>query len=171
MADILGNLQPYFASLSKDDVEKIDELHTVFQDHFMDHQFYFEGKHVIVKRHFYRHEKDGLGPHFSCYFEKFVHIVTRKTNNYNGDKTREFRSERANRIHWIKPILEHCEDSRINRFRNTEADGSLRDYFWFKERNFMVVIEEVLPDYVLITCFCVDNHNYHYYEMKASNGA
>lgn len=169
MEDVLGKLTPYFDSLTENDEEKIDELHAIFQDHFLDNIFFKVNKRVVVKRHFYRHEKDGLPEHFSRYFEKFVHIVSRTIDNKKGQKKREFRAERANRIHWIKPILELCDDPRITCFRNREADQSIREYFWFREKGFMVVLEEVLPDYVMITCFCVDKKNVKYYEGKVAN--
>lgn len=170
MEDVLGQLTPYFNSLTENEEEKIDELHAIFQDHFFDNNFYYKGKHVIVKRHFYRHQKDGLPQHFSRYFEKFVHIVSRTTDNKKGKKKREFKAERANRIHWIKPILEHSDDHRITCFKNREADQSIRSYFWFKTKEFMVVLEEVLPDYVMITCFCVDKKNVKYFEGKVAKG-
>jgi hypothetical protein len=166
MEDVLGQLTPYFDSLNENEEEKIDELHAVFQDHFLDNIFYYGKMRVVVKRHFYRHEKDGLPAHFSRYFEKFVHIVSRTIDNKKGQKKREFRAERANRIHWIKPILENSGDRRITCFRNREADQSIREYFWFREKDFMVILEEVLPDYVMITCFCVDNENVKYFESK-----
>lgn len=170
MEDVLGGLEPYFDDLCEDDEDKIDELHAIFQDHFLDNAFYFEGKQVIVKRHIYRHEKDGLPAHFSRYFEKFVHVVSRTKDRKRGNKQREFRAERANRIHWIKPILENSNDRRISRFRNLEADGSIREYFWYKQKSFMVILEEILPDYILITCFCVDRRNYNYFLRKENSG-
>jgi hypothetical protein len=169
MPDILASLEPYFDEVSELDEQKLDELHGIFQDHFLDNPFYIEGKLVVVKRHPYRPDKDGLPDYFAHYFEKFVHIISRTSNDKRGVKTREFRPERANRIHWIKPILEHHNDPRISNFRFVENDGTVRDYFWFKGKNFIVILEEVRPDYFLITGFCVDKQNFKYYLRKEAN--
>jgi hypothetical protein len=48
-----------------------------------------------------------------------------------------------------------------------EADGSIRDYFWFKEGYFLVVMEKITPDYMIISCFHIDDaRNQKYYEDK-----
>ena len=60
----------------------------------------------------------------------------------------------------------HADDARITNFTYEENDGTLRDYFWYKEKKFMVVLEEINPDYHLITGFCVDNKNIAYYEKR-----
>ena len=75
--------------------------------------------------------------------------------------------KRTNRIHWIRPILENRNDPRITSFKFRESDGTIRDYFWFKEKAFVVILEEVSPEYILITAFCIDQNNYKYYENKA----
>ena len=52
---------------------------------------------------------------YEKFYEKFVHIITRtvKANNWKtAPNIREFREERANRVHWIRPILENCDDNR-----------------------------------------------------------
>lgn len=169
MVDILASLKPYFDEISEQEEEKLDELHAIFQKHFLDNPFRLNGKLVVVKRHPYNPGKDGLPDHFAHYFEKFVHVITRTIDNKRGIKEREFRPERATRIHWIKPVLEYCNDPRISTFRFLENDGSIRDYFWYKEKDFMVVLEEVRPDYYLITGFCVDRQNFKYYLRKEAN--
>ncbi len=168
MKDVLDSLEPYFQSLTENDEDKLDEIHGVFQNDFIDNVFVLDGKKLVVKRHVYNPIKDGLPCHFSRYFEKFVHIVTRSESSKKGKK-RLFQEDRANRIHWIKPILEHRDDSRITFFRHVESNRIIRDYYWYKAKSYMVVLEEVLPDYFLITGFCVDAKNIHYYEMKERN--
>ncbi|WP_439182517.1 hypothetical protein [Carboxylicivirga taeanensis] len=168
MKDVLDALEPYFDSLTQDEEDKLDELHAVFQNHFIDNTFEIDGKKLVVKRHIYNPRKDGLPAHFSRYFEKFVHIVTR-TENLRRGKKRSFRADRANRIHWIKPILENRNDERISCFKFQESDDTIREYFWYKAKKYMVILEEVLPDYFLITGFCVDDKNLNYYLNKERN--
>ncbi len=171
--DILDGLQPYFSdSFTMNDEEKIDELFGVFQRDFFENSFQVQGKNVKVKIAPYtKHLFDGL-PEFYCgYYEKFVHIITREIDGKLkiSPKTRKFKEDRANRIHWIKPILEHANDAKITSFRFEESDGKIRDYYWYKEKGYMVVVEEVNPDYQLITGFCVDTKNELYYNNKYDN--
>jgi hypothetical protein len=171
--DILAGLQPYFSdSFTMNDEEKIDELFGVFQRDFFENPFQVQGKNVKVKIAPYtKHLFDGL-PEFYCgYYEKFVHVITREIDGKLkiSPKTRKFKLDRANRIHWIKPILEHANDKRITCFRFEENDGKIRDYYWYKQKGYMVVVEEVNPDYQLITGFVVDGKNVFYYNNKYNN--
>jgi hypothetical protein len=166
MEDVLGNLCPYFESISVFEEEKLDELHTIFQEHFFNSPLFLDAKMVVIKRHPFNPLKDGLPDFYSRYYEKFVHIITRETSNKRGIKNREFREERANRIHWIKPILENYTDKRISRFKFIESNLAVREYFWYKSKNYIVVLEEVIPDYYLITGFCVDESNFKYFLRK-----
>ena len=135
-----------------------------------EYQFSINGINVKVKIHPFNNAKDNLPAHFSRYYEKFVHIITRKSDNKKGSKKREFIEERANRVHWMKPILENYTDNRISCFQSVENNGAIRDYFWFKAKKYIVILEEVIPDYILITGFCVDNKNKSYYLRKEKNG-
>lgn len=163
MDNPLDSLQPYFSCVDELDEEKLDELHSIFQSDFMDNSLEIDGKKLVIKRHIYNPRKDKLPKHFARYFEKFVHIVTRENSK---TKKREFRPERANRIHWIKPILEHRHDPRITHFKFRESNGEIRDYFWYKAKSYMVILQEVLPDYFLITGFCIDEKNEGYFKNK-----
>jgi len=168
--DILDALQPYFTvSFTDTDEDKIDELYAIFQRDFFDSPFTINGKDLKIKIFPYvNHIKDGLPEYFCGYYEKFVHIITREIKGKLkiSPKQRKFKADRANRIHWIRPILEHSNDVRITNFSFQESDGTLREYFWYKEKQFMVVLEEINPNYHLITGFCVDKHNITYYESK-----
>lgn len=117
-------------------------------------------------------KKDNLPVDFERYYEKFVHVITRtiKGGRYKtSGKIREFREERANRVHWIRPILENKEDKRITYFQYIEDDGTLRDYYWYRGKQYIVIVEYIQPDYALITGFCVDCDNQPYYQNKYIN--
>lgn len=170
MSEELENLKPWFDSINEDDEDKLNELNQLFKSQFIDNSVYFQGKKVVVKGYSCNPEKDNLPAHFANYYEKFVHIITRKSDDKRGNKKRIFRAERANRIHWIKPILENHDDPLISTFSFLEYNGRMRDYFWYKEKNYMVVIEEITKDYMLITGFCIDKSNKNYYARKESKG-
>lgn len=174
--DILGMLQPYFdCELSVEDMDKILELHERFRNDVLIQKVNLDGAELIVKPYPYNRScRDGLPEWFDGLLEKFVHVITRdaKENRRKTSKTvREFRSERALRIHWIKPILENASDKRITRFRYIENSGREREYFWYRAKEYMVVVERINPNYALITGFCVDQSNHSYYMRKLQNKA
>jgi len=95
-------------------------------------------------------------PLFKKKFQGFVHVVTRK-NHYSG--RRDYDRQRANRIHWIKPILENWKSPFVSYFERVNDDGLLQYYYWVQELDFLVILREVNPDLLLVTSFCVDNDN------------
>ena len=85
--------------------------------------------------------------------ETFVHIVTRE----NKLGYREFDVQRANRVHWIKPILLHVNDSRIFVFdKSHDKTGKPQRYFWYKDKAFVVILRHTHGTHYLLTAFCVD---------------
>ena len=52
-------------------------------------------------------------------------------------------------------------DVVIKKYQFTESDGKIRDYFWFDEKDYVVVLEKVLPNYWLITAHIVDDKRKH----------
>lgn len=78
-----------------------------------------------------------------------------------------FDRHRANRLHWVRCILEHCTEEDICFFQSAEASGAVRDYFWFKDGDFIVIMEKITPDYLVITSFHIDDvRNRAYFEKK-----
>jgi hypothetical protein len=168
--DVLSELKPYFDdSVRQDDEQKLDELFGLFQRDFFDNPFSLNGIPIKVKIHPYtKQRRDGLPEFYGKYYEKFVHVITRESKGKTkiSPKQRQLEPQRCNRIHWIKPILENHTDSRITVFKYKEENGIIRDYYWFREKKYMVILEFVRPDFILITGFCVDRKNYNYYENK-----
>ena len=172
--DILGSLAPFYPDgVSAGDTEKVKALHDVFHNDFFVNQVNIGGVPLKVKPYKYnRSKKDNLPIEYENFYEKFVHIITRtvKANNWKtAPNIREFREDRANRVHWIRPILENCDDNRITRFSYTEADGTQREYFWYRKKQYIVVVEEIDPNYTLITGFCVDAENQPHFQNKYIN--
>lgn len=168
--DILGELKPYSKTdISVDDKEMIELLHSLFCKDFIHGAVHLDGKDVKVKPITYNQANtDNLPEWFNGLNEKFVHIITREVKSNRrktSRKIREFRSERALRIHWIKPILENCQDRRIRRFKCIEYTGREREYFWFNQ-GYMVIVEFLSADVALITGFCVDQDNQAYFMRK-----
>jgi len=83
----------------------------------------------------------------------FEHIITRESR-ISG--RRDFDRERANKIHWIRPILLNAGDVRIKCFEKTNYKGQNQQYYWFEEKSFVVILREIQSDLFLITAFLVD---------------
>ncbi len=156
----LDDLLPYFDSVSETEYEKLNELYEIFLRDFKDEYFYLNDCKVVIKN--YQSKSRG----FTQYCETFVHIITRKSE-LKGKRILD--SERANRIHWIRPILENKSDSRIKYFQYTEADGAIRDYYWFREKDFMVIVEKITMNYLLITGFVLDQDQVRRYDRRLNH--
>lgn len=172
--DELGALKPYFEDgITEVDSDKIAKLHTIFHHDFFENSVSIDGVPLTIKPYLYKNSKrDNLPSDFEKYYEKFVHVITRTIKSSKqkmASNIREFREERANRIHWIKPILENRDDKRITYFQNIEDDGTIRDYYWYRGKQYLVIVEYIRPDYTLITGFCVDADNQPYYQNKYIN--
>lgn len=172
MDDELDELEPFFDDLGFDpeeEEEQIRELYNKFCNDFIENPFDVNGATVTIKQALSKHV--GQPEYFKEFNHDFVHTITRQ-----GDisKRRVFEPQRANRIHWIKPILINCSDPRIRKYQFVENDGKVRDYFWFEEKDFVVVLEKVLPDYWLITAHIVDDKQKHQKRLwaykEANNG-
>ena len=82
----------------------------------------------------------------------FEHIITRGSK-YNN--RRSFDPERANKIHWIRPIIENLGNPRIKYFERINGEGFNQKFFWFPEQAFIVILRVITQDCILITAFSV----------------
>lgn len=153
----LFNLDDHIPGLGIDpSAEHLEELFQLFKADFLDNEFYLNGCKVMID---VRKSKE---KGYEKYPHTFVKIITRGVKG-----KRCFDKKRANKIHWIKPILENKDTEDVTCFQFLEADGKTRDYFWFKEGFFLVIMEKIKPDYVIVSCFHIDDdRNQKYYEDK-----
>lgn len=93
----------------------------------------------------------------------FEHIITRESK-HSGK--RPFDPERANKVHWIKPILDNVADPRIKYFEEVNSDNETQQFYWYEEKNFIIIIREVTPDLLLITSFSVDKEERYNYKKR-----
>ncbi len=97
--------------------EQLYKIYGCFLDEFHKTPLVHRDRTVTFNKKLSRH------PLFKGKFEGFVHIITRKSN-YN-DK-REFDRDRANRIHWIKPILDNWQNPEVSYFERLNDKGQLQ---------------------------------------------
>lgn len=145
----LDDLEELFDDLGYEEIsnEQLKTLLGIFQKDFIDEAFEVEERRVKIV------DKASFNREFKGYPETFVHLITRESK-MKGQ--RMFDPERANRLHWIKPILLHSKDSRIKYYEFTDNKGILKKHFWFQEADFMVILKPIGNDLLVVTGFKVD---------------
>ena len=128
----------------------LDLLYTTFTTHFAAETLKVDGVQLKINKAPYSKVP------FRGKMETFVHIITRE-NKLKGK--REFDRERANRIHWVRPILTYSNLVAIKVFRRQHANRQWQQFFWYEEKNFVVIVREIQPHFLLITAYCVDKSN------------
>ena len=137
--------------------KQIDLLFAAFKKDFIDQSISING--LKVKVILKNSKVDG----YERFPETFVHLITRKSQS----NKRVFDRNRANKIHWVRCILENRNEEEIIYFEYPEDNGSIRDYYWYQEGDFLIIMEKITPDYLIITSFHIDNRrNKEYFEKK-----
>jgi hypothetical protein len=128
-------------------MDQIDIFFNAFTTDFINSTFMLNGKKIKI------FNQKPNQKEFNKYTETFYHIITRKTNIYNH---RLYDCNRANRIHWIKPILQSHPCEEIKYYKWKDKDGICKEHFWLYSKNFMVVLKNISSDLQIVTAFCVD---------------
>ncbi|KAA5537046.1 hypothetical protein F0919_05065 [Taibaiella lutea] len=144
----LSNLTPYFidginAQFAKD---QVDELYQIFREDFIDNPIILNGKKVKVIM------KNSKIAQYSCYCETFTHLITKREGQF-----RLYTCERAEKIHWIKPIIEAHPCSDILYYKWQDNNGICKEHFWHISKKFMVVLRDIDEDSRIVTAFCVED--------------
>jgi hypothetical protein len=150
--DVLDELEDMFDYLSVDEPtdEQINELYEVFLNDIVRNPIIIKGLPLKSNSSKSKH------PICRGKSQGFEHVITRD-NKYSGK--RDFDAERANKIHWIKPVIENATDVRIKYFEKINDKRKNQLFYWFEEKNFIVIVREVNPNLMLITAYSVDDGN------------
>jgi hypothetical protein len=144
----LLSLKPIFSEeeLRKEfNREQIDVFYDLFTNDFITNTVLIRGKKIKIA------PVNSKVIEFKEYNETFYHIVTRDTS-----QDRIYNADRANRIHWIKPILENSDSKSILYYKWKDDKNICKEHFWFFKRDFMVVLKPLSIDLMIVTAFCVD---------------
>jgi len=154
----LDDLDILFEDLGFDEPtkEQTYEMYGIFLNDFKKNTFTVLGKQIKIN------ENKSKYPLFKGKCETFVHLVTRESK-HSGK--RYFDCHRANRIHWVKPILENVTDARILHFEKVNDKGYNQHFLWYREKDFIIILREIDPDLLLVTSFCVDALNKSLYKQ------
>lgn len=147
----VDDLSPLFSnevlsSINHDDL--IAELLEVYHNDFLNKKIEVNGRSLKVN-----HNPSQLTG-YKGLPESFVHIITRELKS---QADRFLDQCRANRIHWIKPILLNQKHKDVIYFKVMDNRGICREYFWLIHKAFMVVLKPISKELQIVTAFCVDN--------------
>jgi hypothetical protein len=148
----LRTLKPFFddnqlITVFDPENDQIRLFYECYMEDFVRNSVLVNGKNVTV---FSQNSKITT---FKNFQETFVHLITREVKSINQ---RFYEGTRANRIHWIKPILEAYPNKKIFYYKWEDEKRILKDHFWLFDKDFMVVLKEYKPNFQIITAFCVD---------------
>jgi len=145
----LDDLEDLFEDLSIDGPtsEQLFIMYGHYLDDIVKNPIFLDGVKLTFNRNASRH------PLCKGKHQCFEHIITRESK-ISGK--RNFDRERANRVHWIRPILENVNDTRIKYFESVNADGENQRFYWYSDKGFIIIVREINPDLLLITSFSVD---------------
>lgn len=122
-------------------------LYGVFKKDMIDEPIYINNIQVAYDTKRSRH------PLFRGKPTGFEHVCTRESK-HSGK--RNFDPERANKIHWIKPVVNFKEDPRVRYFERLHTKGKNQQYYWLYEKDYVVIIREITVELQLVTAFKVD---------------
>lgn len=132
------------------------ELYKTFRKMFFEDKVTFEGLPVKVK----------ISPRYLEYETSFIHLIC-KTESPNpkdvNDREPDFR--RAERMHWIKSIIEKypcledcigCEGILLYKEYYKGNENRLRIKLFFPKEQYIIILEYRKSYYELITAFYID---------------
>jgi len=117
----------------------------VFKEGFLDSSPRFHGQRVNVNLS----KKDG-----SPMEEGFWHLITREDKKL---KQRLPDFPRAERITWVRPIIENFSSVGMDCWKYLEGNGQIRYYLYAKADDYLVILEEKHKSFFLVTGFYVDS--------------
>ena len=146
---LLDDLDDLFDDLDFDEPtpDQLYRMYGIFLNDIVNNPIVLNGKLLKYNR------KKSKHPVCRGKAQAFEHIITRESK-ISGK--RDFDRERANKIHWIRPILLNVNDIRIKYFERINDKGKKQQYYWYQEKSFIIIIREIQADILLITSFSVD---------------
>jgi len=144
--DLIEDLFEYL-DIDAPSPDQMHQLYSVFKKDMIDEPIYINEVRVNYDKRKSKH------PLFKGKPVGFEHICTRESK-HSGK--RNFDRERANKIHWIKPVIHYKDNVRIKCFERLHANGQNQQYYWLHEKDYVVIIREIAQGLQLITAFKVD---------------
>lgn len=154
---ILDGLEELFDELDIDEPtdKQLKEMYHIYKTDIC--KIVFKEEVIVVNKNRSRH--------YICrgMNQTFEHLITRRSI-HSGK--RHFDAQRANRLHWIRPIIENYDNPVINYFEEKNDDGQLQYFFHYYERDFIVILRDLPNGRMLITSYYVDAYRKNYFRRK-----
>ncbi|WP_298550186.1 hypothetical protein [uncultured Algibacter sp.] len=125
--------------------KQIAQMYEIYRDDFVNDYVEVDGRKITLK------PQKSWVKGFEGMPETFVHLITRE-QTYG--RPRVFDKDRANKMHWTKCVLAQRDSEKILYFEKKDK-GYLKKHYWFKEKNFVVILKPVSKDLLLVTAFHV----------------
>jgi hypothetical protein len=127
----------------------VDDYYAAFTDDFLTPpKPTFQGRPVLVSRY--------IGPADEGKEAKFWHLITKE----HKDGGRDPDPNRAERINWIRWLIENHQHFKTWKYLEVAAKTEYRWYIWAEADNFLVILGERDDGcYNLITSFWVETWN------------
>ena len=138
---------PSLISLNPWTQKTFEKLYEVFKSDFKINPPVYEGQQVWT----FPEMKNGK--------EVIFWHLTHREDGETGERLPDFR--RAERLPWIKAIIENAQSTDILVWDYKEGNGALNTYLWLKDYDFLVLMKKY-PDGSrrLLTSFYIDYPNY-----------
>lgn len=149
--DVLSQLADLFDDLDLDGPtpEQLYRLYGIFKNDFITKPIIIGTIPLGFEKRPSRH------PLFKGKPEGFEHICTRESKQSGK---RYFDPERSNKIHWIKPIIENqTTNTKVKYFERVHSNGQNQRYYWFDQKEYVVIVREITTSLKLVTAFKVDH--------------
>lgn len=130
-----------------------DELYGIYRKMFIENVMFFDGKPIKVK----------VYPMFEKYETSFIHLICKQENiNSIDPNDREPDLRRAERLHWIKeiiekyPCLEKCIECEGLLLYKEYYKNRVRVKIFFPKERYIIILEDRCNYYLLITAFYIE---------------
>lgn len=123
------------------------ELYAIFVEAFINNKCYFQEQLVWPDKTKYEDDIE----------EGFWHVITA---NYTDDR-RLVDPRRAERLVWIRPLIENHDDASVRTFTWLHNGKKPRIYIWKEDCDYLVILEPTRNGKMvrLITAFYLDGKN------------
>lgn len=105
----------------------LEKLYNVFRESFKDNITYYKGMRVVYDNRVLEGDKE----------EGFWHLITEVNS---GDRIPDY--NRAEKLPWIKPIIENSTDSQVKEWDYLEGSGHIRTYLWLENSEYAIILEK-----------------------------
>lgn len=86
----------------------------------------------------------------------FWHLVTKNQRDTRGNDDRYLDTYRAERLPWVKKIIENHNDDEIKLFYFREKNNKVRLYLWAHDQDFVVILQKLgRAETFLVTSFYI----------------